>query len=132
MYRGRRWERGSRGALPDVEMLRGISEALRRDMLCFFGTPQGEDEQRCRCIRMIEDLCGEKDTAHFAWQEDVPSGADYQGVAVTAEAYRENGFYYCIRSVYKELHADHETRVPLGTRLCVAKCSVLYALSALP
>ena len=60
------------------------------------------------------------------------NGADYQGVAVTAEAYRENGFYYCIRSVYKELHADHETRVPLGTRLCVAKCSVLYALSALP
>ncbi len=48
-------------------------------MLCFFGTPQGEDEQRCSCIRMIEDLCGEKDTAHFAWQEDVPSGADYQG-----------------------------------------------------
>lgn len=37
------------------------------------------------------------------------NGADYQGVAVTAEAYRENGFYYCIRSVYKELHADHET-----------------------
>ena len=66
-------------ALPDVEMLRGISEALHRDMLCFFGTPQGEDEQRCSCIRMIEDLCGEKDTAHFAWQEDVPSGADYQG-----------------------------------------------------
>lgn len=24
------------------------------------------------------------------------NGADYQGVAVTAEAYRENGFYYCI------------------------------------
>ncbi len=108
------WEQGR--ALPDVEMLRGISEALHRDMLCFFGTPQGEDEQRCSCIRMIEDLCGEKDTAHFAWQEDVPSGADYQGgiyvsgkamrfdengadyqgVAVTAEAYRENGFYYCI------------------------------------
>lgn len=71
------WEQGR--ALPDVEMLRGISEALHRDMLCFFGTPQGEDEQRCSCIRMIEDLCGKKDTAHFAWQEDVPSGADYQG-----------------------------------------------------
>ena len=71
-------------------------------------------------------------------------------------------FEYTIRSVYKELHADRETGaadnkyrlnikhrgsarysacfvvwgfqrgLPLGTRLCVAKCSVLYALSALP